>query len=273
MAIVGFTFHNQSARGFRNEFEQACSIVLAIEQARKFYPRVFLTTDSYGYALLVDALGLEFEAVNLVLDDKRFVTFNIPKFFGYKALNDTGEAWIHLDYDAYLFSELPKSFLAMDVGVQSYEPPGIVGATPFAYVDMYRRVIDERKIPHISDLWKNDTRPYNQRGGLNCGILHFTDNALADDYINEAMAMAFHPQNSKIPRDLGIMIEQALLETILHQRGIPYGNLLETDRGKEVKFTHLLGETKKNPQNIQKVINRVKNDYPNFYAKISNYYK
>jgi hypothetical protein len=102
-------------RGFYNRWlndsSWNLSWMLSVECCSKIYGKPHLYTDDAGKHFLVDQLGLDFDSVDLSLND---LNGNNPKFASLGRTFAVGmqtEPFIHIDYDFLLFEKIPEELV------------------------------------------------------------------------------------------------------------------------------------------------------------------
>lgn len=104
---------------------QLMSWALSFETARKHFPSTALITDAPGAQLLVNDLGLEFDAVDTTLEalhDEDANWWILGKLTAYASQD---RPFVHIDGDVYLWRPLPQRLLPAPVLGQNPEPFGL----------------------------------------------------------------------------------------------------------------------------------------------------
>ena len=131
---------HKSCAGFPNEHYLKVSFELAILTARKHFSKIELVTDTEGADLLVNRFGLNFDQVNLALNECQDIPSDVWAAGKLKAYSIQKEPFVHLDYDLFLMKDLPEGFVNGQIIVQSQEP--------FAHYQFYESGIEKLKSIH-----------------------------------------------------------------------------------------------------------------------------
>lgn len=251
--------------------------VLSFETVRRHYPRTKLVTDSHGARLLVEQLGLEFEAVETPLDalaevDRRF--WAIGKLHAYGAQR---EPFVHIDADVFLWRRLPPALEQAELLAQNPE---------FAIAGLhsdYQPAAVFRQLGAaggwLPPVWRGflEHRPQH---ALCCGIFGGRALDFIADYSEQAIRLLTTPTNvaswrTLAPLDPNIHAEQYLLAALAHQRSLTAACLFASEQvayrpgaGRAVGFTHLLGPAKRHPELMKRLEARVRRDYPQRWARV-----
>lgn len=180
--------------GFTESKYYFMSTVLAILQAKKFFNKVHLYTDDFGWKLL-EPLGIKYDYVfkdlNKIISQKENERFwSISKI---KVHLMQKEPYVHIDNDLYFWKEIPTFLEKADVlaawsesKLQFYEYE----------VNDYLKNGDKNLLPKLTN-YINKNRSFIP--GVNCGIVGGKNikflNEYAKDciyYINECKENYFH---------------------------------------------------------------------------------
>jgi hypothetical protein len=263
------------------------SWILSLETARRHGYETALYTDDAGASVLVEGLGLKFDQVFLSLNalknhDPRW--WCLGKIYTYRLQN---EPFIHLDNDVFLWKRLSPALERAAVIAQS---PEYISTGAFFYrpeaVDYVIKGINDGWLPREWEWYQ--TFGQHQRGEC-CGI--FGGNAIGfiTHYAGEAIKMIEHPQNKLgwplLERGVNrnVQVEQYLLsacieyhrnrpESPFHNVTIEYMFASDEDarnpeQAERAGYTHLLGNSKHDPELNQRLEARVKRDYPEYYSR------
>src|SRR5512144_869064 len=94
-------------RVWASEKHHRLSWILSLERARRHYRPTVLYTDDDGVRLLVDGLGLDFDAVHTTLNALSATDpewWALGKLYAYRSQS---EAFVHVDNDVFLWKRLP----------------------------------------------------------------------------------------------------------------------------------------------------------------------
>lgn len=263
------------------------SWVLSVETARKHYPRTALYTDDAGARLLVDKLGLGFEQVHTSLNALSHYDpdwWTLGKVQTYRVQT---EPFVHIDNDVFLWEPLPPETESAGVfaqnaehfahGIWHYHPEefeGPLASCPGGWLPEEWRWYRSADLP--------------QRGE-NCGVFGGHRIDFVQHYASQALKLIDHPGNQPAwvamqnKRFNTILVEQYVLSACLEYhacrpdspyRGIEikyvFGSLEEAFDPKlssRIGYTHLLGPSKREQDNADRLERRVKRDYPDHYER------
>jgi hypothetical protein len=263
------------------------SWVLSVETARRHFPEVALYTDDAGAAMLVDGLGLTFDHVSLELNalgDRNPRWWCLGKTYTYRLQE---APFVHLDNDVFLWKPLPPAMARA----------GVIAQNPEFFADgvfFYRPEAVDRVLKGVHDGWVPREwewfRAFGERQrGECCGILGGNAIAFIAHYANQAIKMIEHPLNRAgweiLDRDINrnVHVEQYLLSACLEYHwnrprsrfnDVEIAYLFESsraahipDEAERVGYTHLMGNTKLDPEINQRLEGRVRRDFPEFYER------
>jgi len=233
------------------------SWILSVNLAKQFFPKVILYTDNFGFDMLVNNLGLQFDEVNLCLNDLD----NIPSYlWAYGKIityQDQKEPFIHIDYDAFLFDQLPQKFLSSDIFVESFES--------FANYHFYQ--------PHLRNLFREGySNPFVYPSdkinyAYNCGIFGGNDLDFIKFYTFQALQVADFMKDNNFhkmiyPDYLSIIFEQSALAYCLDFWKLKPNLLIDDIVGIPIiPYTHLKG-SKGKPGMNEKILNKINLLFP-----------
>ena len=267
------------------------SWVISLENAKKIYPRTELYTDDEGKELLINKLGLVFSGVYTTLNalkDHDADFWATGKLYTYRQQN---EPFIHLDNDVFFWKRLPDRLNAADIIVQNPEYFEY-GSYHTCYHPNKANISINATKGWIPEEWEWYTR---MQGGkaLNCGIFggnridfirHYADTAIRFIENNqEAWAYYSNRLNQKISCNNHLFEQYMLGAMIDYHHNNPektkFSNInveplfyLEQDAynsniTRDIGYTHLLGEIKRNDEVMHRMETRIKKDYPDFFYK------
>jgi hypothetical protein len=282
-------FHADRKFFWFSEKHHLLSWVLSFERARQHYPETVLITDDDGVRMLVDGLGLEFEAVSTELnalqsqDPEWWVS---GKLYAYRAQT---QPFVHLDSDVFLWKALPDRVVSAPVFAQNPEYFTFGDENAWYRPEVFKATIESTQgwLPEEFNWYVS--RCHNQ--AMCCGIFGGNHVNFIQHYAETAIQMVEHPQNqTALPllRNKSLdsfMVEQYFLAACVsyHQqqeisiyRDVNIECLFSSfeaafNQAKQVGFTHLLGGSKQNPRLADRVERRVAKDYPDRYKRCLNY--
>ena len=277
-------FYAHHYRMWASEKHHRLAWVLSVETARRHFDKTALVTDDAGAALIVDQLGLRFDAVSTelnCLDDEDSLWWSLGKLYAYRAQT---EPFVHIDNDCFLWNPLPERMLQADVLAQSPERFSWSGGT------YYRPDVLEPLVESEGG-WLPDALAWylsvRGNGAVNCGVFGGNRLELIRDYADQAIQLVEHPNNQSVWRQCGdrisenLIAEQYLLMACIEhakwQRKWPTCNVQylfeSTDQAflpgpaARAGFTHMIGLAKADPVLAQRLNQRVRRDYPDYYAR------
>jgi hypothetical protein len=235
--------------------------------------------------MLVDGIGLRFTRVSTELN--ALAQYNpdwwaIGKLYAYRMQT---EPFVHIDSDVFLWKRLPERLGRADVFAQNPEP---ISASTHYRPERLDQALGHTPGSWLPDEWRWYRRVSNNRGE-NCGI--FGGNRL--DFINRYASATLRLVDSPInhrqlellddKRILMFVIEQYLLSAFVDYHAafalLPSGRVRieymfnsmaeqwKPNRAAESGYTHLLGGSKKTPLFAERLENRVRRDYPEYYQR------
>ena len=260
------------------------SWVLSLETARRHFGATSLVTDDEGARMLVDGLGLEFDHISTALNGLEHEDSDwwcLGKLFAYRAQT---EPFVHIDSDCFLWSPLPTRMTTADLLAQNPET-FTYGASSYYRPDVVGPVLDS-----VGGWMPEELRWYIARRGAvanNCGV--FGGNALdfIRRYADLGIRLVQDPANRPGWRSLtdkryfeNVFVEQYLLGACVEYAGAALGRPLNAqylfdsmgdafnaERAARAGFTHLIGNTKSDPLIAQRLVARVRRDYPDYYDR------
>jgi hypothetical protein len=263
--------------------------VLSVETAKQHYPDTELITDDAGARMLVDRLGLSFAQVSTDLNALAQCNADwwaLGKVYAYQM--QTGP-FVHIDSDVFLWKPLPDRLVNADVLAQN--PELISANSPYYQPERLERALDHVTGSWLPEEWQWYRRTRHPRS-VGCGI--FGGNRI--DFINRfataSLRVIEDPANRHAvdslhdKRGLMLVIEQYLLSAFVEYHSVsavlPRGTvrieylfdsmdgLWNPDRAAQAGYTHLLAGAKHNPHFAERLENRVRCDYPEFYSNALN---
>jgi hypothetical protein len=277
-----FAAHRAAAWG--SERAHLLAWALSVETARRHFSGVRLVTDTAGADLLVDQLGLEFDAVSLALDrlertDRAW--WSIGKLV---AIAEQREPFVHVDADVFLWSRLPTWLTSAPVFAQNPEPFEAGGS--YYRPEAFDAALVDGWLP---DEWSWHRQPGVVPRGECCGIVGGNDVEFLRHYAEQALRLVHDPQNvaglGTIPDrpPLTITVEQYLLAACIeHHRdraGSPFGDVsirylfdswgqaADENAAAAAGFTHLIADTKRDPGVARRLEERVGHDHPHLHER------
>jgi hypothetical protein len=237
---------------------------------KQWFKKTELVTDCLGSELLVNSLGLEFNHVHKILEnmDRHENLFAYGKLIAYGTQD---EPFMHVDYDVFWHKAPPAFILSAPFSTQSAE---IKNRFMFGYAAGLNMIEENKiKMPDYWDAW----HPVS----YNCGFVGVNDLEFLDLYIQEAKKVAHllkHLQKETVCIDL--FYEQFTLSllskkykkpiTVLFKEEEISQDFLEIIKPSlnEFGYQHLIGEAKKEIQNMTPVKQFIEKFHPLLNQKI-----
>lgn len=280
-----FAAHRAAAWG--SEKSHLLAWVLSFETARQHYPETTLVTDDAGARILLDGLGLEFDTVSLKLNELRGCDPSWWSAGKLVAIAEQDEPFVHIDADVFLWAPLPAELTAAPVFAQNPEP--FTGGGSYYRPEVFEIALAGRAGAWLPEEWGwHGTFGAIPRGEC-CGIVGGTRLDFLHHYARQGLRLLNDPGNwsgldTLLDRPpLTITVEQYLLSACVeHHRskpGSPYRGVrlaylfdswaeaADEAQAAQVGFTHLIADTKREPDNAERLDRRVRQDYPERYER------
>lgn len=276
-------FRVEAGRTWQSPLHHLLAWGLSLRLARKHFPETMLVTDSPGKALLVDALGLPFTHVSTELDQLRHVDTSwwaLGKLFAYRMQQ---QPFIHLDTDVFLWKALPPGMLAASVFAQCREEHPVLNR---GQEEVERAFFDSGVALPVEWEWSR-SRSLHSYQEANCGIMGGNRTDFIRYYANLAIDLVLNPNHASawqmLPDHGGhnMFVEQFLLDACFefHRshpqspfRGIHMRYLFPTNTeafdqysASRAGYTHLLGDSKRDPRITRRLEERTQQEDPSFY--------
>ncbi len=264
----------------------ALAWVVSVMTASRHYSDTLLVTDSAGARMLVDQLRLPFAEVSTELDRLRGYDpgwWVLGKLTAYR-LQTT--PFVHVDNDAFLWKRLPARLETAPVLAQHPEiyAPG---------QDIYRPQDVEHAFAETGGVLPVEWQWARAQGpGLtaeNCGIVGGCDVAFLRHFTETALALVERPENApgwmRHPDKWRFVyiVEQFMLSACLgyHRfnptsphKGVRVEYLFRSwdearnpNQAARLGFTHLMAYSKRAPDVMRRLSERVRRDWPDYYRR------
>jgi len=229
--------------------------------AKKHFKEVHFLTDSKNSERFKQ---FNFNSIEVIFDNisKEYNSvWSINKLFAFKHICKKGDPFIHIDYDAFLWDDLPQRLRLADVFAQSKEN------------NSYKWYELEKFLNHCPNpglIGKVNPKP---RDGINMGIFGGCNLEFINKYAQEALDIALNEQNKLFLYKTDVfenhwnktcIIEQYTLPVCCQYYNIPCQFLFKywptEEQTKIQKYTHLLAA--KNRSNIQEKVKLIASKLP-----------
>jgi hypothetical protein len=266
-----------------------------VELSSKHYDEIELVTDSYGKALLVDRLKLPFTSINTAIDSApEYVSprhWSLSKIIAY-SLQD--KPFVHVDADVYLWKRLPRRLENAPVFGQNTDSEVWLN---YHYTEAYFLMYKFLKVLP-KDFTYQPRKFHRWDTAICCGIL----GGQAWELIREVAAIAvkvFYCEENKygwevalgfdllwgdrrpsygyisVVEQYGIAKECWLkgiwneVELLLDEKKISTDMQYLQRKCAELGYTHLIDYTKKRPEIMAKLTQRIATEYPRYVPLIA----
>lgn len=266
--------------GWKSPQEHLMSWALSCLSLKENYDEVVLYTDSIGYYVLKELLGLPYTNVILQYDNLSCPEqhWAYPKILTYSLQN---QPFIHVDGDVYLPKRLAPVIESSGLIAQNKE----IG-TPY-YKNMVNAIIQSNiHIPSFlnEELKKDSISSYNA-GIIGGNDIEFIQRycQTAFKFINENHLNDMDNDNKNV--NLNILFEQILFYVLsqeqhkkvftvlnrdIRDNGYTYNDFCDFYAFEELDLMHIIGGHKRNNR-ICELLNRtLLNKYPEYYERIIN---
>ncbi|MBD1911929.1 MULTISPECIES: DUF6734 family protein [unclassified Leptolyngbya] len=287
-----FRAHRQTI--WLSEKHHLLAWILSLETARKHYPETALITDDEGAQMLVDGLGLQFDAVSTELNalhDQDPDWWVLGKLWAYRSQS---HPFIHVDSDVFLWKALPPDLATAPVLTQN--PEYFVFGEHDATCWWYRPEIFDQRVRQTGGWLPDEWHAYlvqRSNRAYCCGIFGGTQVDFIRHYADLALQIATHPRNQAAfehmdnkPGDC-LLIEQYFLAACVNYHrqhpntpfpGVAMECLFATpesafseEQPQQLGYTHLIGNAKHDVAIAHRLEQRVARDYPEQYERCLQY--
>jgi hypothetical protein len=262
----------------------ALAWVASVQSGTRHYPETMLVTDSGGARMLVDRLGLRFSEVSTCLD--RLDAHDpgwwvLGKLVAYAMQTDP---FVHLDNDVFLWKRLPAHL----------ETAPVLAQHPEVYSpdqEVYRPAEVERTFAETGGILPIEWRWARARPDAltaeNCGIVGGRDVGFMRHFAETALQLIERPENAagwqRHPDKWHFVyiVEQFLLSACLGYHRFHPGSAFKGVRAEYLfrswdeardpreaekrGFTHLMAYSKRAPEIMRRLAERVRKDWPEFF--------
>lgn len=257
--------------GFNSEQAFVACTYLSVMYSLKWAEKVELVTDQAGYELLVEKYNIPYTHVVVGLDNLNHISklhWSIGKMY---ACAIQEEPFMHQDNDVVWFKKPPRRILMARASFQNIERDEQAHR-------FYRCMMNH------ADKYFEKKKPFVDYGkiyAVNCGIMGFNDLSVIDDWYDHALEYIDYYDKHKA-HEAGcevlspIIFEQLHLHYFLTHYKVPYEVLspsspdwVAEDAAKRLGYTHLIAHSKRNANVEARVLERIQEEFPDFYSKLT----
>ncbi len=280
-------FNAHRNRVWASERHHLLSWILSTETAKRHYRPAVLHTDDAGARMLVDGLGLEFDAVHTGLNaiaDADPDWWALGKLYAYRAQS---EPFVHVDSDVFLWKPLPYELESAPILAQNAEP--FIAGQSF-----YQPEAIEFALSGAVEGWLPPEWQWHRASGLAsrgecCGVFGGNRVDFIGHYAAQAIRLLEDAGNRGALNALSdkrvhmVVVEQYLLAACIeycrahadspfHDVAIRYlfGSIEEafdSDTTARLGYTHLIADAKSDPELAHRLEARVAREYPAHYER------
>ena len=245
---------------------------LSFNLARRHFEKLEIYTDDDGAKFLVDDLGLKFDRVWLKLNNlSGNPIWSIGKIKTY-ALQK--EPFIHIDYDVFLWKQLPTRILDASLVAERPERFTLTGRES---IDGNKNFSDFYHITRFVDVCKTIPKSWIPPGpgvylAYNAGILGGNAVDKINSYAELSLSIIEADPCSKIitPTELALLFEQ-------YAFGAQFGEEVETlfedvpdeELATRIGYTHLVGSSKRRLDHRKEIFRILQRDFPDTANRVT----
>lgn len=178
--------------------------MLSCNQLLRFYDRVELYTDEFGYDILIRKLKLPYTNVHIVLDELNVLPNDLWAMAKIKTYSLQKEPFLHVDGDVFIFEPFPEKLLESHLIAQNQE------LTTKYYRDMWAKIH-----PHLEYLPQQMEDFHYERSNMayNMGIIGGNDIEFIQNYCQ--LSLDFVYKNEAIWNDINLFNFNVFFEQVL----------------------------------------------------------
>lgn len=272
-----FNLSDRNKGGWVNKKYNYMSWTLSCLQFRQFYDDIELVTDSGGYDILINKLGLPYTSVKVVLDELNDYPPDLWALGKIYAYSIQSEPFIHVDGDVYIWGALGKEFHTSPLVAQNLEDGFL------HYEDLYIEI--EKSFEFMPSALKKSQKKNGKILAVNAGLLGGNDIEFFKYYAKQAFDFVDRNIDKMARIDIGMfntVYEQALFYALAEEKQVDISfyksdvnNVFDgfcdfygvPDR---VKYIHTVAGFKRNKYIGDLLAFRLQKDYPEYYFRILN---
>ena len=162
-----FNISDRNKGGWVDKKYNYMSWALSCLQFKKYYNNVELVTDSIGYELLIEKIGLPYSKVDIELDQLNNYHPDLWALGKIQAYSIQNEPFIHADGDVFIFKKFEESFEKSPLIAQNLE-------TEFSYYyEIFKNI--EENFDYIPQVLIESKTINGGIIGVNAGLLGGSD--------------------------------------------------------------------------------------------------
>lgn len=254
--------------------------ILSVNQLRKYYGKVELYTDDFGYEILINQLKLPYTKVHVVLNDLDQYPFQLWALAKIKVYSMQKEPFIHVDGDVFIWQKFSKDLENATLIAQNMEK------TAEYYYFMWDKIAPHLVyIPLEIQNFNNNTSNLS----VNMGITGGTNLTFYKEYAQKAFE--FVENNKGVWSDISLLNFNIFFEQVLFYEMSKKNNNKIDFLFSEVwednlypgfadfhnvphnrTYLHLMGDFKKNAIVCKAMEGYIMKYYPVDYSKLINLY-
>jgi hypothetical protein len=259
------------------------SWALSCLQLTKYYQQVSLYADKISADMLINVLGLPYHNVHITDDDFTMPhesLWALPKIHTYSLQS---ESFLHVDGDVFIFQAFQEHLSRSELIAQNQEE-----ATAEYYTATQKQLL--ANFTYFPECVKRDFEKPIPITMANAGIL----GGSSIDFFKEYYAQTLEYINrnvenlSSINTDrFNVFFEQHLFYCLAKEKGIPisffFTDVVNDNEYKKLaefhetpcskKYLHLLGHYKRDEYTCERLAEKLRNLYPDYYYKIIELWK
>ncbi len=272
-------YRHRSGRHWVDDFSHSLSWILSFRLAAQHFPATALVTDTWGYELLVEQLGLPFDEVTLSLNgiaDRQPAWWALGKLYAYREQN---EPFLHIDNDVFLWPGFPADGLSGEIVAQNPEH------APTSDAGYYRPSTFAAALRSTGGFLPRELAGYIDGFGdaaLCTGVVGGVDVPLIRRYADLAIRLVESAENQVAwhrlasLEDYNLIIEQYLLGALCWGGAkvdvqCVFGSQHDTfseEFPRKQRYTHLIASAKSDPRYMQWLAERVRRDFPDDFETV-----
>ncbi len=239
---------------FNNKSDFILSWSTSVKLSKLYFNEVILVTDNWSWKNIFKKLKLPFDNILTKLDDIIISEklWSISKAYAIKYMENP---FIHIDSDVFIWKKLKDDFLKADILVQNEE--GIKDKNQYLlYIGLEWDYINY--LNGTCEYLNNFNAKDRDVSAYNCGIIGGNNidflKKYADEMIN--LSVEYSLKDKYINCYTTAWLEQALLYSMCEKHNIDVKLLINDLTMEQNFYTHLAGQTKRNPLLIKKLKNK-----------------